>query len=134
MLRVKLPHLPAWTEARRGNADRYRTFFAEAGLSGRVTLPTEPEGRYHIYNQFIIRADRRDDLRQYLQARHVGTEIYYPIPFHLQECFASLGYRPGAFPYAEQAARETLALPIFGELTVDAQRHVVAAIAGFFSE
>ena len=131
ILRVKAPHLPAWTEGRRRNAERYRQLFAQAGLDGRIGLPTEPEGRRHIYNQFVIRSSRRDALKAHLDAKKIGNEIYYPVPFHLQPCFAYLGYGPGSFPVAEQAARETLAIPIFGELTPAQQETVVQAIAEF---
>jgi dTDP-4-amino-4,6-dideoxygalactose transaminase len=132
VLRVKAPHLAAWSEARRLNAARYRKLFAEAGLDGRVVLPSEPAGRRHIYNQFVIRTAARDALKRHLDASGIGTEIYYPVPFHLQPCFADLGYRAGDFPRAEQAAAESLALPIYGELTLAQQRTVVGAIAGFF--
>jgi dTDP-4-amino-4,6-dideoxygalactose transaminase len=131
VLRVKLPRLEGWTEGRRRNAARYRQLFAEARLDGIVTLPSEPSGRRHIYNQFVIRAPRRDGLRAHLDAAGIGTEIYYPVPFHLQKCFASLGYRRGDFPHAERAAGETLALPIYSELTEAQQREVVGAIASF---
>lgn len=128
VLRVKAKHLAGWTEARRRNADRYRELFA-ASTGDRVVVPTEPDGRYHIYNQFIVRVPDRDWVRAHLADAGVGSEIYYPVPFHLQECFAPLGYARGAFPEAERAAAETIALPIFGELT-DAQLcHVVATIA-----
>lgn len=130
ILRVKAPHLAAWTDARRRNADRYRALFAARGLTG-VGLPIERPGRRHIYNQFVIRVPERDRLRAVLAEEGVGTEIYYPVPFHLQECFAPLGYREGEFPHAEAAARETLALPIYGELTEAQQAHVVEAIARF---
>jgi dTDP-4-amino-4,6-dideoxygalactose transaminase len=132
VLRVKLPHLERWTEGRRQNAGRYRGLFREAGLDGVVGLPTEPAGRHHIYNQFVIRAPRRDALRAHLESAGIGTEIYYPVPFHMQECFAGLGYRPGDFPGSERAAAEALALPIYGELTEAQQRHVVDAIAAFY--
>ncbi len=92
-------------------------------------LPVEPDGIYHIYNQFVIRLAERDRVRAALDARRVGTEIYYPVPFHLQECFASLGYSKGDFPAAEAAADHTLALPIYGELTEAQQRYVVDSIA-----
>ena len=133
MLRVKLPRLGGWTEGRRRNATRYRQLFAEARLDGIVTLPSEPSGRRHIYNQFVIRAPRRDALRAHLDAAGIGTEIYYPVPFHLQKCFASLGYRSGDFPHAERAAAESLALPIYSELTEAQQTDVVGAIAGFYA-
>jgi dTDP-4-amino-4,6-dideoxygalactose transaminase len=131
VLRVKAPHLPAWTEARRANAARYRALFCDAGLEDRVRLPVEPSGRRHIYNQFVIRVADREGLKSHLDASGIGSEIYYPVPFHLQPCFASLGYRAGAFPHAEQAARESLAIPIYGELTAAQQETVVGAIARF---
>ncbi len=129
VLRVKLPHLPMWTEARRLNADRYRKLFAPLAAAGKVVLPAEPDGTYHIYNQFVIRLAERDRVRAALDARRVGTEVYYPVPFHLQECFASLGHSKGDFPAAEAAADHTLALPIYGELTEAEQRYVVDSIA-----
>ena len=132
VLRVKLPHLERWTEGRRTNAARYRALFADAGLTDVVRLPIEAPNRTHIYNQFVIRVDRRDDLRNHLDANGIGTEVYYPVPFHLQECFANLGYRRGAFPHAEAAARDSLALPIYGELTEQQQAAVVDAIARFY--
>ncbi len=134
VLRVKAKHLAAWTEARRANAARYVALFEEAGLADVVGLPVEVPGRYHIYNQFIVRVRDRDRLRAHLDARHVGVEIYYPVPFHLQECFAPLGHREGDFPLAEKAARETLALPIYGELTEAQQRYVVQCIREFMNE
>jgi dTDP-4-amino-4,6-dideoxygalactose transaminase len=129
VLRVKLPRLAAWTGARRRNADRYRDLLAPLVEKGRVRLPVEPDGCFHVYNQFVIRVDSRDRVKAGLDARRVGAEIYYPVPFHLQECFAHLGYRKGQFPAAEDAADETLALPIYGELTEDQQRYVVESIA-----
>ena len=130
VLRVKLPHVERWSAMRRANADRYRRLFEEAGLSGCMTLPCEPEGGYrHIYNQYVVRVPERDRVRTALTAAGIGTEIYYPIPFHLQECFASLGYRRGDFPHAEAAADTTLALPIYGELTGEQQMSVVASLA-----
>jgi dTDP-4-amino-4,6-dideoxygalactose transaminase len=131
VLRVKLPHLDRWSEGRRRNASRYRSLFAAAGLSGAVVLPSEIPDRRHIYNQFVVRSARRDDLRAHLAAHGIGTEIYYPHPLHLQPCFAGLGYRRGDFPRAERAADEALALPIYPELTADEQERVVDAIAGF---
>jgi dTDP-4-amino-4,6-dideoxygalactose transaminase len=131
VLRVKAPHLYAWTEARRLNASRYIRLFRDAGLEERVVLPAEPRGYRHIFNQFIIRTTDRDGLKRHLDERGIGNEIYYPVPFHLQPCFVELGYRAGEFPEAERAARETLAIPIFGELTLDEQRLVVDSIAEF---
>jgi dTDP-4-amino-4,6-dideoxygalactose transaminase len=132
VLRVKLPHVSAWIDGRRANAERYRHLFVAAGLEDRVQLPTAVEGRGHTYNQFVVRAQRRDELRRYLGERGVGVSVYYPLSLHLQPCFASLGYREGQFPIAEQASREVLALPIFPELTEDEQTEVVGAITGFF--
>jgi len=132
VLRVKLPHLASWTEGRRANAARYRQLFADAGLTGTVTLPVERPDRYHIYNQFVVRVPDRDGLKRHLDAVGVGTEIYYPVPFHRQECFAGLGYQAGDFPQAERAAAEVLALPIYPELTPDQQAYVVEQIAAYY--
>jgi dTDP-4-amino-4,6-dideoxygalactose transaminase len=136
VLRVKLRHLAAWTEARRAVAARYRALILEHGLADRVVAPAEAPDHFHVYNQFVIRvaAPVRDGLRAALSARRIGTEIYYPIPLHLQTCFAALGHAPGDFPNAEAAARETLALPIYAELSEDSQRYIVAAIARFYEE
>jgi dTDP-4-amino-4,6-dideoxygalactose transaminase len=131
VLRVKLRRLPEWTAARRRNAELYRRLFQEAGLSGRIGLPRDEPG--HIYNQFVIRAPRRDALRDWLAANGVGTEVYYPIPLHVQACFAGLGYGAGAFPHAEAAAREVLALPIYPELTGEQLGYVVERIGAFYA-
>ena len=131
VIRVKAPHLAAWTDARRANAQRYRTLFRAAALDDRVTLPVEPPDRRHIFNQFVIGTADRDGLKRHLDERGIGTEIYYPVPFHLQPCFADLGYRRGEFRHAERAAGESLALPIYGELTAAQQEAVVEAVAGF---
>lgn len=131
ILAVKLPHLPGWTKARQENAARYRNMFAAAGVEKTgVVLP--PEVRPHIYNQFVIRAPRRDALMAFLKERNIGTEIYYPVPMHLQECFTYLGHGTGDFPESERAARETLALPIYPGLTEDQQAHVVGAVRDFY--
>jgi dTDP-4-amino-4,6-dideoxygalactose transaminase len=132
VLRVKLPHLAGWTEARRANAQVYHRLFAEAGLTDRITLPVEPPDRLHIFNQYVVRVPARDRVRASLAERGIGTEIYYPVPFHLQECFAPLGHTRGDFPHAEAAADSTLALPIYGELTREQQAAVVSAIAEAF--
>ncbi len=140
VLHVKLKHLEQWTAARRERAARYRELFEQSGLvsSGAVVLPEvarqEPGLVTHIYNQFVIRVPRRDALREFLTAQGVGTESYYPVPFHLQECFQGLGYREGDFPEAERAARETLALPVYPELTREQQDYVVQQIASFLGE
>ena len=132
VLRVKAPRLAGWTRARRENASRYRTLFREAGLDGPVTLPVEPPDRLHIYNQFVIRTADRDGLKRHLDELGIGNEIYYPVPFHRQSCFADLGYAHGSFPHAERAAAESLAIPIYAELSIAQQETVVAAIGGFF--
>ena len=133
VLRVKLRHLDSWTTRRREAARRYDSLFRAEGLEGVVTLPVERPGHVHVYNQYVIRvpASARDALRDELASRQVGTEIYYPIPLHLQNCFASLGHQPGDFPVAEAAARETLALPMYPELTEEQQIHVVGSIRKF---
>jgi dTDP-4-amino-4,6-dideoxygalactose transaminase len=133
VLRVKLPHLPDWSARRRRNAERYRRLFTDAGLTNRVVLPTWPHDREHIFNQYVIRVPRRDEVRARLEAAGIGTEVYYPVPFHLQECFASLGHRAGDFPCAESASAEVLALPIYSELTEAQQRLVVEAIGSAIS-
>lgn len=123
VLRVKLKYLDRWTEGRQRNAALYREL-----LGDRVVLPAElPESR-HIYNQFVIRSSSRDDLMAHLKNEGVGTEIYYPLPLHLQPCFSQLGYSPGAFPASEAAARESLALPIYPELAAGDIRMVARAV------
>ena len=129
VLRVKLPHLDRWTAMRRANADRYDALFAASHAADRIAVPARAPDRTHIFNQYVIRVPHRDAVRARLEAAGVGSEIYYPVPFHLQECFAPLGHRPGAFPHAEAAAADTLALPIYGELTEPQQREVVNAVA-----
>jgi dTDP-4-amino-4,6-dideoxygalactose transaminase len=129
VLRVKLPHLARWTAMRRDNAARYRRLFGEFLPDAGVVLPTEPDGRSHIYNQFVVRVPRRDDVRAFLTRRGIGTEVYYPLPFHLQECFVALGHHRGDFPVAEAAAESTLALPIYGELSAAQQQMVVQTLA-----
>jgi dTDP-4-amino-4,6-dideoxygalactose transaminase len=133
IVRVKLRYLDQWTAGRQANAATYRRLFKEAGLDGRIGLPAEGPGR-HIYNQFVIRVPgRRDALRDHLAQHGVGCEIYYPIPLHRQPCFADLGYEEGDFPESERAAAETLALPIFPELSDDQQQYVVDQIRSFFA-
>ena len=133
ILREKLRCLAPWTEGRRRNAARYRTLFsAVPGIPSEVLLLSDSLG--HVYNQFVIRAFRRDALREHLSEAGVGTEVYYPLALHLQPCFAELGYKQGAFPHAEQATREVLALPIYGELTEAQQAFVVEHIALFYRQ
>jgi dTDP-4-amino-4,6-dideoxygalactose transaminase len=132
VLRVKLPHLARWTEMRRANAVRYRALFArtlEPGSHGSLVLPIEPPDCRHIFNQFIVRVPNRDAVRAILAERGIATEIYYPVPFHLQACFEYLGHRRGDFPVAEEAASSSLALPIYGELTAAQQEAVAEAMA-----
>jgi dTDP-4-amino-4,6-dideoxygalactose transaminase len=131
VLRVKAPHLAAWTQARRMNALRYARLFRDAGVLDDITLPVEPSGFRHIFNQFVIRVADRDGLKAHLDRRQIGNEIYYPVPFHLQPCFAHLGYRRGDFPVAERAANESLAIPIYSELTVEQQQTIVDAVAEY---
>jgi dTDP-4-amino-4,6-dideoxygalactose transaminase len=143
VLRVKLPHIDQWNRQRRSLAARYDALIRATGLAKRsaitvdtaaplALLETRPEA-YHIYHQYVVRAYRRDELRAFLNENGIGSEIYYPVPLHLQQCFAYLGYEPGVVPEAERAAREVLALPIFPELREDEQERVVGAIAEFYS-
>jgi dTDP-4-amino-4,6-dideoxygalactose transaminase len=129
ILRVKLRHLAEWNAARRRNADRYRDLFHEYGLDSRVTLPVEPPASRHVYNQFTIRIKQRDALREKLRHAGIPSEIYYPIPLHLQKAFAYLGYKQGDFPVSEAASREVVSLPIYSELTGEQQRLIVQTIA-----
>jgi dTDP-4-amino-4,6-dideoxygalactose transaminase len=130
VISAKLPHLDAWTAARQENARRYgRLFAASPGLP--VAPPSILTDR-HIFNQYVIRVPFRDELQQFLQEKGVGTEVYYPVPLHLQECFAYLGQQPGAFPESERAARETLALPVYPELSEVQVAHVVGSVAEFY--
>lgn len=142
VLNVKLPHLDRWHEQRRDNAARYRKLFQEAGLTREiaqldgslengVVLPLERESNYHIYNQFVIYAEQRDELMAHLKTNDVGCEIYYPLALHEQECFRLLAYAKGDFPHAERAAAMSLALPIYPELTGEMIERVVAVISDF---
>jgi len=133
ILRVKLRHLDTWTEGRRAKAQRYRELFAEFNLSDAVAAPAEaPAAYHHVYNQFSIRCSDRDALRDSLRDAGIPTEVYYPIPLHLQPAFSYLGYAPGDFPESERASREVLALPVFPEMTEAQQRSVAEAIATFY--
>jgi dTDP-4-amino-4,6-dideoxygalactose transaminase len=135
-LSVKLPHLNDWHNARRRNAAHYDSLFRERKLKPVATPKSLYEGsackRPHIYNQYMIRVPKREELRAFLTERGIGTQVYYPVPFHRQPCFRSLGYRPEQFPAAEKAAAEVLALPIYPELTEAMQAYVVEQIAEFF--
>jgi len=140
VLEVKLKYIARWNEQRRGIAERYHSLFRKAGLAAPgpypdkgIVLPQEVAGAHHVWHQYVIRCARRDSLREFLTSRQIGSEIYYPVPLHLQAALKSLGYGEGDFPEAERAAREVLALPIFPELREDEQVTVVNAIAEFLS-
>ena len=133
VLRTKLPHLDHWSNRRKENADGYRSMFTDSGLGEVIELPYERENCRHIYNQFVVRVPgRRDPLRQFLAANDIGTDIYYPVPLHMQECFEYLGYREGDYPESERAAKESLALPIYPELKTEQQEYVVEKVREFF--
>jgi dTDP-4-amino-4,6-dideoxygalactose transaminase len=139
ILGVKFPFLDGWSAARRGVADFYREEFKRLGLTSQLSLPAEPYRdrgltNHHIYHQYVIRTARRDALREHLTRKEIGTAIYYPLGLHEQKCFAYLGYRPGDFPETERAARETLALPMYPELSREAQRYVAESIADFLDQ
>jgi dTDP-4-amino-4,6-dideoxygalactose transaminase len=134
VLRVKLRHLDAWQQGRQNRADRYRRLFESAGLSSFISVPPRPPVKFeHVYNQFTIRSNRRDDLKAFLQTAGVPSEIYYPLCIHLQEAFAYLGHAHGDFPESEKASREVLSLPVYPELPDAQQDRVVQAIANFRS-
>jgi len=128
-LLAKLPHLDAWSEGRRRNAAYYNRRFAGTIVKTPYTMPD----CVTVVNQYVIRAPRRDELLAHLQAKQIGCEVYYPLPLHLQECFASLGYKTGDFPEAEKAAKEVIALPVYPELTDDMKNYVADTILGFYS-
>ncbi|MEY2480825.1 MAG: hypothetical protein QOI04_1752 [Verrucomicrobiota bacterium] len=139
ILDVKLPFLDGWSAGRRAAAEFYRAEFVRRGLTSDVTLPAEPYRdrgltNHHIYHQFVIRTEKRDALREHLSKKEIGTAIYYPLGLHQQECFSYLGYHEGDLPETERAARETLALPMFPEITREAQSYVVNAVAEFFDK
>jgi dTDP-4-amino-4,6-dideoxygalactose transaminase len=135
VLRAKLPHLDRWTLARNEHVKTYRAAFAAKRIAPNVlSLPHEAPGVRHVYNQFVVRTPRRDALRDHLTACGIGCAVYYPLPMHLQPCFASWGYTPGDFPESERAARETLALPLFPELTSASIARVVDEVASFFAD
>ena len=132
VLRVKLKYLDGWTAARQRNAAYYNAAFAAAELSGNLITPQAAVKGRHIFNQYVVRVQNRDALKDHLTAQGIGTEIYYPVPLHLQKCFSFLKHAPGDFPQSERAAAETLALPIYPELTPTQLDHVVASVAGFY--
>jgi dTDP-4-amino-4,6-dideoxygalactose transaminase len=133
VLRIKLKYLDEWTAGRQRNAAYYDQAFARALPAAGVVTPARAAGGRHIFNQYVLRAERRDELRSFLSDRHIGTEIYYPVPLHLQACFGYLGYARGDFPHAEAAAAQTLALPIYPELSQQQKEAVVTAIAEFYA-
>jgi dTDP-4-amino-4,6-dideoxygalactose transaminase len=134
VLLVKLRYLDGWVEARRAHANRYNDAFRRLNLdcSDALTLPDTPEAEHHVFNQYVVRTRRRDELHRFLASRGIGTAVYYPKALHMQACLAFLGYREGDFPEAERAARETLALPVYPELTVQMQDRVIEDIDTFF--
>ena len=131
VLRVKLGYLDGWSAGRAANADRYRARIAEMQLPIVPAAPAAYQNR-HIYNQFVIRSDRRDELQQFLKEREIGSEVYYPLPMHLQPCYAFLGHARGAFPVSERLARESLALPIHSELAADDIDYICDTLRAFF--
>ncbi|MEE9613508.1 MAG: DegT/DnrJ/EryC1/StrS family aminotransferase [Thermodesulfobacteriota bacterium] len=134
VLRVKFRYLEGWTGGRIKKAARYDALFKKAGLSEFVTLPVITEGNRSVFNQYVLRVKKRNRLREHLSKKGVSTEVYYPVPLHLQKSFSSLGYKKGDFPESERAARETVALPMYPELKDSEIKYVVAAIAGFYSK
>lgn len=134
VLGVKLPHVQGWIQGRRANAMRLVDLFIQHGLDEVLGLPVALSGRGHTFNQFVIRAPRRDELKQHLIDRGIGCAVYYPLPLHLQPCFSALGYAEGEMPVAERASREVLALPVFPELTEAEIGEVVGAIAEFYKD
>jgi dTDP-4-amino-4,6-dideoxygalactose transaminase len=133
VLRVKLKYLDGWTQGRRRNAAYYDSAFANSKLGEKLRTPLATLGYRHIFNQYIVRAEHRDELKATLTERGIGSEIYYPVPLHLQKCFAYLNHRPGDFPHSERAAEETLALPIYPELAEAQLAYVVATIGEFYA-
>ncbi len=131
VLQVKLKYLDQWTEGRRRNAERYQQLFTKANLGKCVTLPPTGIGNFHVYNQYTVRAKKRDELRAFLKDKGIGSEVYYPLPMHLQHCYRDLGYQKGAFPISEKAADEVLSLPIYPELTELQLLYVVEVIESF---
>ena len=132
VLQVKLKYLDQWTEGRRRNAERYRQLFARAKHAECVVLPPTAPGNFHVYNQFTVRVPKRDELRAFLKDKGIGTEVYYPLVMHLQNCYRDLGHQKGSFPLSERAAEEVMSIPIYAELTEAQQSYVVETIAEFY--
>lgn len=132
ILRVRLRHLEEWNEERRLVAERYKLLFGEKGLLEVIKTPIEEDGNRHVFHQYVVRAERRDELQSFLEERNIVTRVYYPLPLHLQKCFASSGYKKGDFPVSEMLAEEVLALPIFPELLPEEQERIVEEIAKFY--
>lgn len=130
VISAKLPYLKNWTEGRRKNADAYDRLFSK---SSKITIPARKPDRYHIYNQYVIKVEKRDELREYLTNKKIGTAIYYPLPLHLQKCFSYLGYKEGDFPVAEECAKKSIALPIYAELPQKSLEYVAETIINFYS-
>ena len=133
VLSVKLKHLDNWTEGRQENAQDYITLIGECGLSDKISTPVINNNYRHIFNQFILRVPQRDDLIVHLRSKNIGCEIYYPVALHNQECFAYLNYGDGDFPVSEQAAKDTIAIPIYPELTAAQKKYVVDSIREFYA-
>ncbi len=133
ILQVKLKYLDEWTENRKAHAHTYDSLFESSGISIEKIVPPEIPGENHVFHQYVIRARERDSLRKYLKERDVQTGVYYPLPLHLQPCFQSLGYNQGDFPESEKASNEVLALPMYPELSKEAQEYVVQTILGFYN-
>ena len=134
VLRVKLRRLDSWAAGREKNAKKYDALFARAAIKGVLSTPRISDGCTSVYNQYVVRVKKRDELRAFLAAAGIGSEVYYPLPLHMQKCFKGLGYKKGAFPVSEKAAKEVLALPIYPELKPAEIKHVVETIASFFEK
>lgn len=130
VLRVKLPYLDGWAEARRVNAAAYNEAFAGHGA---IKTPVVVDGNYHVYNQYTLRVENRDGLKKHLDASGIGNAVYYPLPLHLQECFATLGYKAGDLPVSEKLANEVISIPVFPELTVEERTEVIRTILAFYN-
>ncbi len=134
ILRVKLEHLEGWNQQRRHNADYYAEGFGSGDCLGEITLPAKAPHRTHTFHQYVIRCRKRDELRAFLRSRSIETEIYYPLPLHQQESFRYLGYAASDFPASREAAKSTLALPIYPELSAEQKSHVIDSVAAFYRQ